>query len=90
MIRGLLECEQGAISTLGRFSHRKNSLSCNKTTIKVIKTIRIHLSGVLPWIRKYPQLKVIKQTMFTTLPLPYMHLDNQNQLSTNFQAIVNY
>ena len=41
-----------------RFTIRKNSLKCQNTNLSVIKTIRVHLDGILPWIEKHPSLKV--------------------------------
>ena len=43
---------------LNRFTIRKNSLKCQNTNLSVIKTIRVHLDGILPWIEKHPSLKV--------------------------------
>lgn len=59
VIGGLLNCHWPQIKQLKPFSFRKNSSGCNKTTISVVKTIRLHLNGVIPWIRKNPTLKII-------------------------------
>ena len=58
-VGGIVNCEEKVISNLNKFSIRRRSLQCNETNIRVIKTIRIHLNGVIPWIHKYPSLKVI-------------------------------
>ena len=41
--------------------NKKNSNKNNKrseSSITVVKTIRIHLNGILPWLHKFPSLKV--------------------------------
>ena len=58
-LMGILNCDPDVVSKLKRFSARKNTYTCSKTNIRVVKTIRIHLNGVLPWLEKYPSLKVI-------------------------------
>ena len=45
-----------------RFSVRKNSRSCQFTRLSVVKTIRLHLNGILPWIDKHPSLKVTEKS----------------------------
>ena len=51
---GIYRCEEKILKKI------KMSLSCKKTSITVIKTIRIHLNGILPWLHKFPLLKVGK------------------------------
>ena len=58
IVGGILNCEGKVINNLSKFSIRRRSLQCNETNISVIKTIRIHLNGVIPWVHKYPSLKV--------------------------------
>ena len=58
-LMGILNCEPDVVSKMKRFSRRKNTRKCDTTNIRVVKTIRIHLNGVLPWLHKYPSLKVI-------------------------------
>ena len=55
---GIMQCEDQVVRNISYFSTRKNSLKCNETRINVIKTIRIHLNGIIPWLEKYPSLKV--------------------------------
>ena len=43
---------------LYRFSLRKHSVDCAATELSVVKTIRLHLAGVTPWMDKHPTLKV--------------------------------
>ena len=43
---------------LYRFSLRKHSVDCAATELSVVKTIRLHLAGVTPWMEKHPTLKV--------------------------------
>ena len=57
-LKGIMECEDQVVHNISKFSIRKNSLKCNETRISVIKTIRIHLNGIVPWLDKYPSLKV--------------------------------
>ena len=57
-LEGILKCEEQVVHNISKFSIRKNSLKCNETRISVIKTIRIHLNGIVPWLDKYPSLKV--------------------------------
>ena len=40
------------------FTARQRSRQCASTRISVVKTIRLSLSGVLPWIAKHPTMKV--------------------------------
>ena len=49
---GIYRCEEKVLKKINK------SLSCKKTSITVIKTIRIHLNGILPWLHKFPLLKV--------------------------------
>ena len=58
-LMGILNCDPDVVSKLKNFSARKNTYTCSKTNIRVVKTIRVHLNGVLPWLAKYPSLKVI-------------------------------
>ena len=58
-LMGILNCDQDVVSKLIPFSVRKNTYNCNSTSIRVVKTIRLRLNGVLPWLQKYPSLKVI-------------------------------
>ena len=58
-LMGILNCEPDVVSKMKRFSRRKNTRKCDTTNIRVVKTIRVHLNGVLPWLHKYPFLKVI-------------------------------
>ena len=58
-LMGILNCEPDVVSKIKRFSRRKNTRQCDMTNIRVVKTIRVHLNGVLPWLHKYPFLKVI-------------------------------
>ena len=41
-----------------RFSYRKKSLNCNNTNISVVKTIRVHMFGVIKWIKMQETIKV--------------------------------
>jgi len=56
---GILNCEPDVVSKIKGFSVRKNTHNCSNSTIRVVKTIRIHLNGVLPWLNKYPSLKIV-------------------------------
>ena len=58
-LMGILNCDPDVVSKIKKFSVRKNTLKCNMMNIRVVKTIRVHLNGVLPWLQKYPSLKVI-------------------------------
>ena len=58
-LMGILNCEPDVVSKIQNFSMRKNTRKCNMMNIRVVKTIRIHFNGVLPWLQKYPSLKVI-------------------------------
>ena len=58
-LMGILNCEPDVVSEIKGFSRRKNTRHCDMTDIRVVKTIRVHLNGVLPWLHKYPSLKVI-------------------------------
>ena len=58
-LMGILNCDPDVVSKLIPFSVRKNTYNCNNTSLRVVKTIRVHLNGVLPWLQKYPSLKVI-------------------------------
>ena len=49
---GIYKCEEKVLKKI------KKSLSCKKTSITVIKTIRIHLNGISSWLHKFPSLKV--------------------------------
>ena len=49
---GIYKCEGKVLKKI------EKSLSCKKTSITVIKTIRIHLNGISPWLHKFPSLKV--------------------------------
>ena len=51
---GIYKCEDKVLKKI------RKSLSCKKTTITVVKTIRIHLNGISPWLHKFPSLKVGK------------------------------
>ena len=64
IVGGIVNCEGEVISNLSKFSIRRRSLQCNETNITVIKTIRIHLNGVIPWVHKYPSLKVFFHFLF--------------------------
>jgi len=59
IVGGLLNCYLPTVNQLKRFSFRKKSLECNKTTISVVKTIRLRMNGVMPWIMKNPNIKII-------------------------------
>ena len=52
ILGGIFKCEDKILK------NKKKSLKCNKTRITVIKTIRIHFNGILPWLHKFPSLKV--------------------------------
>ena len=58
-LMGILNCDPDVVSKLIPFSVRKNTYNCNSTSIRVVKTIRLRLNGVLPWLQKYSSLKVI-------------------------------
>ena len=62
-VGGIVNCEGKVINNLSKFSIRRRSLQCNETNITVIKTIRIHLNGVIPWVHKTPSLKVNPQSV---------------------------
>ena len=47
------------MSVLHRFSHRKNAVRCGRTRVTVVKTIRLHLAGVLPWLHTRPRLRLV-------------------------------
>ena len=34
------------------------SVECGDTEVSLVKTIRLHLAGVTPWMEKHPTLKV--------------------------------
>ena len=57
---GIFKCEDEIIRNIHQFSIREKSQAreCKKTNITVIKTIRIHLNGILPWLHKFPSMKV--------------------------------
>jgi len=59
VVGGLLNCHWPQVKQLKPFSFRKQSLNCNKTTISVVKTIRLHLNGVMPWMRKMQDMKIV-------------------------------
>ena len=61
-VGGIVNCEGKVINNLSKFSIRRRSLQCNETKTTVIKTIRIHLNGVIPWVHKYPAVKVNVQS----------------------------
>ena len=54
---GIYNCEEKVLKKI------KKSLSCKKTSITVVKTIRIHFNGILPWLHKFPSLKVGKSIL---------------------------
>ena len=67
-IGGLLNCEAKQVQQLlpyfilsfmktfsgylFRFSYRKKSLSCNKTNLSVVKTIRVHMGAVVKLVQR--------------------------------------
>ena len=58
-VGGIIKCEENIIKNIHPFSTRYiNHQKCNETKITVLKTIRIHLNGILPWLYKFPSLKV--------------------------------
>ena len=72
-----------------RFSVKKNSALCFKTRQSVVKTIRMHLNGIIPWIGKHPTLKVTNMISILN-PMNHTFLGNSsdprpeisNQIST--------
>ena len=58
-LMGIMNCDGNVVRYIKRFSVRQNTFMCNLTNISVVKTIRVHLNGVLPWLGKYPSLKVV-------------------------------
>ena len=75
IVGGIVNCEGEVISNLSKFSIRRRSLQCNETNITVIKTIRIHLNGVIPWVHKYPSLKVFSVFCFSSSFKPNILVD---------------
>ena len=57
-VGGIIRCEDNIIKNIHQFSSRYINQKCNETKITVLKTIRIHLNGILPWLHKFPSLKV--------------------------------
>ena len=53
---GIFKCEDKVLENI-----KERKKNCNGTKITVIKTIRIHINGILPWLDKFPSsLKVGK------------------------------
>ena len=51
----IFKCEEKVLkNSKNSYKNRK----CRKSSITVVKTIRIHLNGILPWLHKFPSLKV--------------------------------
>ena len=50
---GIFKCDDTVLKKI------KKSPKCKKTNITVIKTIRIHLNGLLTWLHKFPLLKIV-------------------------------
>jgi len=54
MINGIFDCDWTLLKTMNSFeksrSMRKNSLKCKRSNPKVVKTIRLHKTGMEPWI----------------------------------------
>ena len=76
-VGGIVNCEGKVINNLSKFSIRRRSLQCNETNITVIKTIRIHLNGVIPWVLKNHSIKVDHHSVaFIFLILTWNLVDN--------------
>ena len=60
ILGGIFNCEDKVLENVNKRKNA-NARNCNGTNITVIKTIRIHLNGILPWLHKFPSsLKVGK------------------------------
>ena len=68
ILGGIFKCEDKVLKNI------KKSRKCKKTSITVIKTIRIHLNGILPWLHKFPSLKVGTYFFFMIIIPPLKRL----------------
>lgn len=55
ILGGIFECEDKVLKNKG---NSNKNVKCRKSSITVVKTIRIHLNGILPWLHRFPSLKV--------------------------------
>lgn len=59
-VGGIIKCEDNIIKNIHKFTiiQGQKIRNCKDTKITVLKTIRVHLNGILPWLHKFPSLKV--------------------------------
>ena len=54
ILGGIFKCEEKVLKQI----RNSNKIVCRESSITVVKTIRIHFNGILPWLHKFPSLKV--------------------------------